>query len=765
MSNAFTSTAQNIANKYQAAYNEELSKDYGLNFGIISNSLTAHLLYAAQATSKEMKDKERASQFASEVTGNPMEQLLLSQFNVLYPLYTETVEPALLKILSEYYSYIVSLFSKELSRSFDGITGKFNLDKSNSYISFSSNPKESLLKAIETYPNNGNVIGFAILNGILDEELCLYGYNAPKKFDLRVSTWATDYLCNIYNEGKMFNKPLVNEQTQTVLNGLTTYCQYGGKDLESNILWQSVIENVYLESITSISKSFEDLCSSQTEKGILNLAKARRKISVTAAQRNTFIDLCNTLNSKTILTLSRKLRLSLPVAEAQLLDIISTTNKKIDDKIVVVKEQERVEQERAEKRRQEESTRQAEENYRNKKVSAIGSLVTGIAFALFTIINFSGGEQIRWGIIFLIISVVCFFASKSFFKEWNILRKQRETREDIEKRKSLFKRVLKKSMIIGIIVIVLIVSIILTNMFLIKPTKYSKAINLWESGEKAQAVQILSELGDYKDSENLVLEYELSLMKNINIGDTVKFGRYSYSSGSKNEIEWIVVAKNNSKIALVSKYCLDVKPFHKEADSTSWDNCSLNKWLNLRFINDAFNLAEKSIIEPYASANNSKVFILSSQEAENWFNDYSDRRAEPTPYAKSKGSYEGYYSGNNTMWWLRTQGYFNERVYVVDTSGDVSEYKSGVEKNDSSVTVRPAIWINIDSKSPIDETSKTESQNQPSNDTQTSNGTSTTSKPTTTEYGVQDKVFALSLEEAKNIFLRTQKDNQNQQNT
>ena len=119
LGDSFTCAAQNIANTYQRAYNEELSRDYGLSFGILSSSLTAHLVYAAQSAAKEQKDKERAANFASEVAGNPMEKILIAAYETIYPLYMNSAEPALIKVLGEYYSYVVSLLAKELGYNYE----------------------------------------------------------------------------------------------------------------------------------------------------------------------------------------------------------------------------------------------------------------------------------------------------------------------------------------------------------------------------------------------------------------------------------------------------------------------------------------------------------------------------------------------------------------------------------------------------------------------------------------------------------------------
>lgn len=242
--------------------------------------------------------------------------------------------------------------------------------------------------------------------------------------------------------------------------------------------------------------------------------------------------------------------------------------------------------------------------------------------------------------------------------------------------------------------IIAIVGIVLLNLLVIPPVRYDKACELYKNGDERAAYEIFVKNGNFKDSDKYVFEYEIKAIQGAKKGDVVSFGRY-YSTTSKNEIEWIVVNVSGNEYTLVSKYCLDVHPFHKKADGTSWADCELNKWLNTKFINEAFNETEQNAILSYSPASGSKVFVPSKNEAETWFDGYQDRRAVPTSYADSKGAYEGYYSGNRTMWWLRTQGYFDERVYVVDTSGDISEYKSGMSKDSDVVAVRPVIILNL----------------------------------------------------------------------
>ena len=74
--------------------------------------------------------------------------------------------------------------------------------------------------------------------------------------------------------------------------------------------------------------------------------------------------------------------------------------------------------------------------------------------------------------------------------------------------------------------------------------------------------------------------------------DTVKFGKYPKSdvSGKKKEdIEWIVLKKDDKEAILISKYILEHKQFEESGSDFKWDDSSLKKWLNDEFYKTAFN--------------------------------------------------------------------------------------------------------------------------------------------------------------------------------
>ena len=175
----------------------------------------------------------------------------------------------------------------------------------------------------------------------------------------------------------------------------------------------------------------------------------------------------------------------------------------------------------------------------------------------------------------------------------------------------------------------------------------------------------------------------------------VKFGNYWQTDDKNKEaIEWEVLAKENGKALLISKYALDCKPYHENSCSITWENCTLRKWLNSEFINNAF--SEEEIAEIVLTRNETKgsiqtedkVFLLSIEEANKYLTQ-EERKCRPTPYAKLHNAWS---SGDNfCYWWLRSPGYFQYNAANVDYDGDVHYfgYYVGIDNN----AVRVAMWV------------------------------------------------------------------------
>lgn len=196
------------------------------------------------------------------------------------------------------------------------------------------------------------------------------------------------------------------------------------------------------------------------------------------------------------------------------------------------------------------------------------------------------------------------------------------------------------------------------------------------------------------------------------IGSIIKLGKYEQDNNTSNgseDIEWIVLAKDIDKMLVISDKAIDCKPYHSSYGNTTWEECSLRRWLNDTFVNEAFTPEEQEKIlttNVTADANpdydtdagndtEDKVFLLSIEEANRYFNNDSERRCIPTEYAKANGAFTYKIDGTtNCFWWLRSQGgYSNKSASVVNSDGTVGKYGNAVDDNRDCV--RPAMWISL----------------------------------------------------------------------
>ena len=262
--------------------------------------------------------------------------------------------------------------------------------------------------------------------------------------------------------------------------------------------------------------------------------------------------------------------------------------------------------------------------------------------------------------------------------------------------------------------------------------KYTNAVSLMEKGDLDKAYDIFVELNNHKDSNKMVSKVRLlkskESLKNIKVGNYIKFGMYEQDnnkSNGKEYIDWLVLDIKDEKALVISKYLLDEQEYHTEYEPVTWENCTLRKWLNNEFVNNAFTLAEKEIIPivtvsadknpeyntKTGNATTDKAFLLSFTEIVKYMSNIEKAGdTSATQYAISKADY---IDNKNPNYWLRTPGetqksamymsndeYISYDAYIsgaFDHIGNVSLYD--VIGNDSVVSndipVRPAMWIDL----------------------------------------------------------------------
>lgn len=208
----------------------------------------------------------------------------------------------------------------------------------------------------------------------------------------------------------------------------------------------------------------------------------------------------------------------------------------------------------------------------------------------------------------------------------------------------------------------------------LRNSKYEKAVAHIENNEYADAGKLLEELIDYKDSKDIWRKISYQIAEQGFVGDKLLFGAY----------EWQILAKEDDEVLLITTNIVCNKPYNITNTSITWENSSLRTWLNDEFYNE-FSDEEKALIATsvlYNMAENrheisggndteDNVFVLSAQEARNYFSEDNSRKAE-------------------SWWWLRSPGYCANYAARVYAEGSISE--NGCLVN-IDLGVRPALRI------------------------------------------------------------------------
>ena len=203
----------------------------------------------------------------------------------------------------------------------------------------------------------------------------------------------------------------------------------------------------------------------------------------------------------------------------------------------------------------------------------------------------------------------------------------------------------------------------------------------------------------------------------IEKGSVIKFGTYEQDNDNSNgaeDIEWQVLDIKDNKALVISRYALDCQQYNTSYTDVTWETCSLRLWLNSNFLDTAFSEKEQAIISDstvYAQVNpkhstdpgndtTDKVFLLSIEEAYEYFSLNEERICVPTAHAVANGAYISDRSSGRDIagcwWWLRSPGHYQTYAAYVYISGFV--YENGYDVSGGNYAVRPAIWIDLSAK-------------------------------------------------------------------
>ena len=237
--------------------------------------------------------------------------------------------------------------------------------------------------------------------------------------------------------------------------------------------------------------------------------------------------------------------------------------------------------------------------------------------------------------------------------------------------------------------------------------KYDAAVALMNEGKYIEAITAFKEIKEHRDSATKITECKDAALYNADVGDFIIFGLFEQddnTTNGKEDIEWLVLAKEKNRLLVISRCSLYSEPYETVKEEATWETCWPRKLLNDYFFEQAFSDTEKAIIptvtvtadkNPKYKANpgkatKDKVFLLSIVEAEKYFQTDSERQCK---------SIKGY----ACSWWLRSpgnnDGWDVDLAAVVREAGDIY-YHGHIVNNKrwgSSINrgVRPALWIDL----------------------------------------------------------------------
>ena len=290
------------------------------------------------------------------------------------------------------------------------------------------------------------------------------------------------------------------------------------------------------------------------------------------------------------------------------------------------------------------------------------------------------------------------------------IKKEEEENQRLENKK----REKKKKTAVFTVAAAMIVIVSLVFVFVVSPAiNYRIAIREYNSGDYVSAYKGFEKAREYKDAEIYLGKcypyYLKSIIEQASVGDYILFGKYEQdnkTSNGKEPIEWLVLAKEGNKLLVISKYCLDCKPYASAETKVNWETCSLRTWLNDAFYNNAFSNDEKNLIAittvtadknpDYSTTQGSntldKVFLLSVTEVNKYFK--SKRACTGTTYAYAQGAFKSI-DDESSIWWLRTSGWNSSHASYVNYNGVVDT--RGYYTDCDDYAVRPALWLNLGS--------------------------------------------------------------------
>lgn len=277
----FQICASQYQQQYQATYEQELAKQDGLGFGIISSSLAAHLVYAAQSASKERANEKKASEATDRIMHsslNPVDKAV--QMTIAF--YHEKFDPFVNEFLISFYSDIERLI-------YDGLdVDKETLDN-NKVLSCNElsditedNRRERITASLSIYPFNGDALFWAVRYDDAEDELIEFCSDNPlllPKYLVAFEQSAVAYLKKQKEKADLYNRDPLTEDIVQLLQRIRAFLT--DERMCGVSTYDNIIQEVYGERIDITCDKFAPLLKIQkNESSLANYAREHKTLNL-----------------------------------------------------------------------------------------------------------------------------------------------------------------------------------------------------------------------------------------------------------------------------------------------------------------------------------------------------------------------------------------------------------------------------------------------------------------------------------------------------
>ena len=391
----FQICASQYQQQYQATYEQELAKQEGLGFGIISSSLASHLVYAAQSARKEVENEKKASEAADKIMQSslgPIEKA--AQMTIAF--YNEKFDPFVNDFIISFYSDIEKLIYDGLEVDKEALDNNKTLSNNELSGITEDNHRERIIASLSIYPFNGDALFWAIRYDDADDDFIQFCSSNPiliHKYLVAIEQSAVSYLKKQKEKADLYNRDPLTEDIVQLLHCVRAFLI--DERMDGVLTYDIIIQKVYGERIDFICDKFAPLLKIQkNESSLANYAREHKTLNISQSDFETLQRYDAIFGIEKISDISS----SLPSEVEIFNEMLSSIGEEIKTKYEKHQESERRrkqrEFEKAEQERRAEEVRKAEEQRqkdlakaRNKKIFLITASAISVIIVFVILLN------------------------------------------------------------------------------------------------------------------------------------------------------------------------------------------------------------------------------------------------------------------------------------------------------------------------------------------------------------------------------------------